>query len=286
MVAGLLATGVIVLWPTTTATVNRPFATISPTIRDDELTAWEPIFIGVESCRALTINPRPMRVYAVRIDMQAPGIDFLVTPGNGPGPKDTNARTTSGFLHEFKCQVAINGSPYAMPLASAPGEPLTVLGLSLSRGVMYSSPNRYDALLINADRYAWISRPPIAVQDAYNGLGGFHVLLAKGVNQGNDDDCHPRSAVGISQDGRYLLLMAIDGRQVGYSESATTWETAEWLRRLGAYDGLNLDGGGSTTLVIEGPDGTPILLNRPSGGGERPVANHLGVFARPLVNRD
>ena len=286
LVVGLLAAAVILLWSTTPPLANRPFAAIPPSPRGEGVAPWEPIFAGVERCQAFTDQPRLMRIYAVRVDLRAPGVDFLVTPGNGRQPKDANARTTSGFLREFKCQVAINGSPFAMPLASAPGDPLTVLGLSLSRGDLYSSPSRYDALMISADRRLWIARPPIDLRDAYNGLCGFHVLLVKDVNQGDDSDCHPRSAVGISRDGRFLLLMAIDGRQVGYSESATTRETAEWLRRLGAYDALNLDGGGSTTLVIEGPNGEPLRLNRPSGGAERPVANHLGVYARPLESRE
>ena len=98
---------------------------------------------------------------------------------------------------------------------------------------------------------------------------------------------HPRSAVGISRNLRYLYLVAIDGRQNGYSEGTTMAETAEWMRKLGAYNALNLDGGGSTALVIEGPDGSPELLNRPCGlpvGVERRVANHLGVFAQKLPN--
>ena len=81
--------------------------------------------------------------------------------------------------------------------------------------------------------------------------------------------------------------MTIDGRQPGYSEGASTGETAEWMRMLGAYNALNLDGGGSTTLAIEWQDGSPVLLNRPCGpppGLERRVANHLGVFARRLAH--
>ena len=120
---------------------------------------------------------------------------------------------------------------------------------------------------------------------AYNGLSGFYALLINGTNNGTMHDFHPRSAVGISRDGRYLILMTVDGRQPGYSEGASTAETAEWLRKLGAYNGLNLDGGGSTTLVIEGPQGSPVVLNRPSGKSERRVANHLGVFADPLPRR-
>ena len=76
---------------------------------------------------------------------------------------------------------------------------------------------------------------------------------------------HPRSAAGVSRNGRYLILMTIDGRQAGYSEGTTTAETAEWIRKLGAYNALNLDGGGSTALVIEGADGSPVVLNRPCG---------------------
>ena len=74
--------------------------------------------------------------------------------------------------------------------------------------------------------------------------------------------------------------MTIDGRQLGHSEGATTAETAEWIRKFGAHNALNLDGGGSTALVIRGPDDKPLVLNRPAGTRERRVGNHLGVRAR------
>ena len=156
----------------------------------------------------------------------------------------------------------------------------------MSRGDLFASTNRWDALLISTNRHAWIARWPVDAREAYNGLSGYYALLINGRNNGGMRDRHPRSAVGISRNGRYLILMAIDGRQPGYSESASTGETAEWIRKLGAYNALNLDGGGSTALVIEGPDGAPVVLNRPCGsppGVERRVANHLGVFAQTLA---
>lgn len=247
----------------------------------EEVGPWEPAFVGVEICRASARRPRPMQVRGVRIDCREPTIDFLVTPSNGPEPMDCNARTPSEFLREFKCQVAINGSVF-LPMAGRAGEPLDVRGLSLSRGDLYSQPNQFDALLIDRNRKARIARAPVKVGTAYNGLSGYYAVLADGRNLGNDKDVNPRSAVGISRDQRYLILMTIDGRQTGYSEGATTAETAQWLARLGAFSGLNLDGGASTALVIEGPDGAPLLLNSPSGKYERWVANHLGVFARRL----
>jgi len=239
---------------------------------------WRRIFRGVHFCKAHTTQPRPLQVRAVRVDLREPTIRFVVTPSNGDRPKDCDARTTSEFLAELRCQVAINGSFFG-PFAKRKGDPQDVIGLSMSRGDLYSPPNQYAALLLSKGNQAKIAVPPIDTQGAHNALAGNIALLADGVNKGGMGPRHPRSAVGISQDGRYLLLMTIDGRQTGYSEGTTDAETAEWLRRLGARNGLNLDGGGSTTLVAQGSDGKPVVLNRPSGKVERRVANHLGVYA-------
>jgi hypothetical protein len=72
-----------------------------------------------------------------------------------------------------------------------------VEGLSLSRGDVYESTNRRDALLVDANRQAWIDRSPADAQGAYNGLSGFYALLINGKNNGGTKDLHPRSAVGI-----------------------------------------------------------------------------------------
>ena len=90
---------------------------------------------------------------------------------------------------------------------------------------------------------------------------------------------HPRTAVGQLADGR-ILLVAVDGRQSGYSVGMTTFEMAQALVRLGAVRGMGFDGGGSTTLAFEG-----TVLNRPSTT-ERPVSTALmlqyyGVYAPP-----
>ena len=96
----------------------------------------------------------------------------------------------------------------------------------------------------------------------------------------------PRSAVGQAADGR-IVLVAVDGRQPGYSVGLTNFELAQALVRLGAVTGMALDSGGSTTMAFDG-----TLLNRPSDGRERRISNALmfeyqGVFASeppPLVS--
>jgi hypothetical protein len=263
-------------------------ASTRPTVRalgpqSANVGTWKPLFRGIAYARAETSTPRPLQVHAVRVDLQEPTIHFFVTPSNGNRPGDTDGRKTSTFLREFRCQVAINASPYA-PLVKAEGKPQDVHGLSISRGDRYSRPNEtYAALLITRDNKARISKRPMNASQAYNAVGGFRLLLQTGKNVAQDDALHPRSAAGICRDGRYLYLVVIDGRQPGYSEGTTTAETAEWMRMFGAYSALNLDGGGSSTLATSDGRGGARLLNRPIHAGipnnERVNANHLGVRA-------
>ncbi|MCL1924190.1 MAG: phosphodiester glycosidase family protein, partial [Defluviitaleaceae bacterium] len=87
---------------------------------------------------------------------------------------------------------------------------------------------------------------------------------------------HPRSAVGISEDGQRVFLVAVDGR--GASIGATHAELGQILLSLGAHNAMHFDGGGSTTMAIERPGGSLSLVNRPSDGSQRRVVNALGVF--------
>jgi Phosphodiester glycosidase/FlgD Ig-like domain len=83
----------------------------------------------------------------------------------------------------------------------------------------------------------------------------------------------PRTGVGQLADGR-IVMVAVDGRQPGYSTGLTNFELAQTLVRLGAVRGMALDSGGSTTAAFEGR-----LLNHPSDpGGERPVGDGLFLF--------
>ena len=91
---------------------------------------------------------------------------------------------------------------------------------------------------------------------------------------------HPRTAVGIANDGHRLVLAVVDGRQKPYSDGMTLRELATFMLALGARDALNLDGGGSTALVYADPDSARALrlANHPSDPtGERAVGNALAI---------
>lgn len=121
-----------------------------------------------------------------------------------------------------------------------------------------------------------------------NAVGGFPLLVRDSAIVATVDTdgavsfrgVNPRTAAGYADNGRRLLLVVIDGRQAGVSTGTTIRETAELLRDFGAREAVNLDGGGSTAMVVRDvATGATRLVNKPSDAvGERPVANALGLL--------
>lgn len=90
---------------------------------------------------------------------------------------------------------------------------------------------------------------------------------------------HPRTAVAKMKDGRFLMI-TVDGRQPGLSVGMTLQELADYLLSLGATDAMNLDGGGSTTMFVDGK-----IMNTPSDKeGERKVSDAIVVTLRKTKN--
>ncbi|MEV0320314.1 phosphodiester glycosidase family protein [Streptomyces sp. NPDC050658] len=117
-------------------------------------------------------------------------------------------------------------------------------------------------------------------------LGGYPVLRGGAPLPGLDPlTSAVRTAAGISDDGRRLLLLSLDGSPE-FRTGLTIAEVAGTLAGLGAEDGFSLDGGGSSTLVssstlvARAPGAESVTVrNNPSGGAERPVPNGIGVFS-------
>jgi exopolysaccharide biosynthesis protein len=121
--------------------------------------------------------------------------------------------------------------------------------------------------------------PRLATDDALTeAVGGFPQLLRGGrpvldeqtISASFGASRHPRTAVGWTPDRR-LLLVVVDGRQPDWSLGMSLAELTWLFQRLGASHAMNLDGGGSTAMVVAG-----AVVNRPSDrGGERAVGNAL-----------
>lgn len=125
-------------------------------------------------------------------------------------------------------------------------------------------------------------------EDLVAGVGGHGgsdpVMLTDGVVAAATSDLmsarHPRTGVGFSEDGRTAYFVVADGRQ-SQAAGLTVPELGELMVDLGAWDAINLDGGGSSQMNARQPgDATASILNSPSDGNERQDANGLGIFLR------
>jgi exopolysaccharide biosynthesis protein len=240
-----------------------------------------------------------MEFNALRVDLSHPGLRILTAGGGGGlASRAADGRflsvKVSTFVRGNNLTAGINALPFD-PVSGREGEPRTNMGIVITDGVMVSPPHaRFDALVFYADGSAAITSQS-AIQSAEhidNAVGGFYrileggelvprVLDAKARRQGR----HPRSAAGISPDGRYLYLLVIDGRRPG-SVGGTEAETALLLRALGAGEGINFDGGGSSALALRYPNGKVRAANTPVHGHipgrERAVAGCLGINAHGI----
>jgi len=89
---------------------------------------------------------------------------------------------------------------------------------------------------------------------------------------------HPRTVVGLNAAATKLILLVVDGRKPGIAVGMSYDELAAEMVRLGAHDALNLDGGGSSVLAVRAaPRDDYQILNQPTDGRERAVANVLGI---------
>ncbi len=252
------------------------------------------LYEGVTYRRVVRVLPRPMIGHVLVIDTRAKGIEFLVTPPDSEGKKPLNARTTSQFLEEFNVQIAVNGGGFypwwshsAEDYYPRAGDPVAPVGFTASGGKEYwvrkYTLGTEPTLYLSRENGIAFNRKPHII---YNALSGDRMLVLKGevVSALDAIDLKPRTAVGVDRSGRYLYLVVVDGRQPLYSDGATFVDLAQLLVDQGVYMGMSLDGGGSATLVIEGKDGQPMILNSPIDnripGRERPVGNHLGIYVK------
>lgn len=161
--------------------------------------------------------------------------------------------------------IRTNGEPFDIPedgyVLSQNNSPLASLTLGTPLELQVTSNVDYKAL-----KFA---------------MGGGSIILKNGVamqtniiNKGR----HPRTGIGVTQDGSKIVIITVDGRN-GYA-GLTQKEFGEIFKSFGCYNAMNLDGGGSTTMVkkTKAMDKAEII-NKPSGGTPRAVVSGVGVFS-------
>ena len=222
-------------------------------------------------------------------------------PSLAPGAWAGRLEVPSAVARAHGLALALNASFFraeavereGRKLAYVVGNGATPVGWHVSGGQVRSRPTapRFRAALVvrTSGRVTVEPRLEEVPTDARCVVSGNALVLQGGEPVPSRDEArHPRSAVGLSADGRTLLLVAVDGRQE-HSRGATLEELGRLLKDFGATDALNLDGGGSTAMAARDPvTGVIAVLNRPSDLApglpdtrvERPVADVLGIVLR------
>ena len=246
-------------------------------------------------------KPRKLSLHVMRIDTKEPKLRLAATGrANGWGETTPNhdgenleeytirtkRETTVDFMRRHRKDsqdmlVAVNAQPWS-PFESAVAHPYADrLGLTVSGGVLVSPPNGGPSLVVRKDG----GLDMVATDDDSNlseielAVTGFSFCLVDGKPTPPDKTLHPRTGYGLCREKRFLYLLVIDGRQDA-SQGATVHEVGVWLRHYGAYTGINMDGGGSTTMARWNPAKKKVeILNRPSGGEPRKVGSNLAVYS-------
>lgn len=244
-------------------------------------------------------EPRTMKAYVIRIDLTTPGIWFTATERadgwgrridavtNGSCLVETKLETTMDFMERRRCagmnvEVAVNATPW-LPFPAPKGvEFCDPVGWCVADGVEVSRPKRHEALFIvrksgNAEIIAGI--PKGGMDDIAFAVSGFDVIMTNGVDvAGLKPSIHPRTAFGLTPDRKTLVLLAVDGRQPGYSLGADMGNLCAILRGEGVSDAVNMDGGGSTSLVVfDRKNGRPLMINRHRNNEVRKNAVNFGI---------
>jgi exopolysaccharide biosynthesis protein len=256
-------------------------------------------------------TPAPFPVDSVRSQRVADGVShFVVRSPAGPwtinvldvdldqcntaeavkGADSANGRyLTTALLAELATHERVVGGVNGDFFVLKTGAPTNLL---IVNGHMLAPPNGKPVLAFDSAGVPHIatftlSGDRLTPYFPLNAVGGRPVLVRDGAVTGDVDtegnagfrERNPRTAAGISRNGRRLILVAVDGREY-QNAGMTLRELADLMLALGARDAINLDGGGSTTMVYADPDsaGRLRIANHPSDReGERTVGDALAV---------
>jgi hypothetical protein len=222
-------------------------------------------------------TPRVLRIHHLRVDLADTRIELaaaLARDPDGPGPATAELTPPVELARQARALAMVNANPWqALPDAQGQrstnwheGMPVEILGLASAVQDPRAAPAdpKHCSLWLDATGRPHIGPPP-AGPPVPAGVAGFARLLAAGrILEFPNEQIHPRTAAGLDAAGRFLYLVVVDGRQPGYSEGLSYRELAEYMQELGCVDAVNLDGGGSSIMLLADGHGSYRVLNDPS----------------------
>lgn len=267
----------------------------------------EKIQSGVELISIEKSEPRLQKINIIRIDLKTKGLKFTGSdadvdfgkpmPDYPDGTIITKRIRTRDFMLNLRKKtadgssglnviVAANSapwSPWVKPYAHVYANPL---GLAILNGKVLCDSRPHHALFVVYENGKVDIVSEVSEKD-YSKIrvaaSGFAILIKDGKLQKGDvyeTYIMPRMAYGLSQNRRYMYIIAIDGRQKEWSIGATGAETAQLLKDAGAYDAINMDGGGSASLLYwDEKNAKVVAVSRQTASGYlRPVGSNIAIY--------
>ena len=241
-----------------------------------------------------TLKDPPMQLFIAEVNLTKPNVKVHVSRGgpdpDGPGEWETTLMEPTRVASREGFDLVVNGDffkarnveetdtfkpHYRADMWAA------VVGPAVTDSRVWStSKERTPCLVVRKDGRVIIEMIDTPSADAEEVIAGNILLVEKGkpISHENNKARFPRTVVGLNKKNTRLVIMVVDGRKPGVSIGMTLEELARKLVRLGCYAAFNLDGGGSSIMALRDPAaGKYRILNTPSTGRERAVANVLGV---------
>ena len=253
---------------------------------------------GIVCLSEIQTNP-PQRLFIARVDLTNPRLHLRVAPGgpdpDGPGIWETTLMTPTDIADREHLLLVVNGDFFlAKNIQDAEGAKSGYRagqwarpeGTAMSDGITWSiSAKPRPCLVIHKNGKLTMESLTNPGTDDWDVVGGGPILLRNGAvvdapakPHKKFDGPNPRTAVGLDAGGTTLTLLVVDGRKPGIANGMTIHELVTEMQRLGCRDAINLDGGGSSVLAVrDAATGTMKILNQPTDGRERAVADVLGI---------
>lgn len=246
---------------------------------------------------AETRTQPPTRLFIAEVDLTNPKLRLRVAAGgadpDGPGPWQTTLQRPTQIAAREGMALVVNGDFFrARGVKDAEGTNSAyraevwsaVSGPAVSGGHAWSvSPSARPCLVVDRKGRVAIKSISQPGRDDWEVISGNTLLITNGVAVPHESQTrHPRTAIGIDAKHTRLVILVVDGRKPGVAIGMSYAELGAEMLRLGCRCALNLDGGGSSVMAVCNPDRKSFrILNQPTDGRERPVANALGVVVVP-----
>lgn len=241
-------------------------------------------------------EPRVLRIHQLKVDLTNPRIEVDSVLGKAPDegkPEEASLEPPTTLMAQDGALALVNANPW-QGLPDAQGKRSTdwmlnmtvdIEGLTVSEGVVRSPADDDNCAFWLDDRRVPHIGNPAPGAKVREAVAGFTRLLQDGqiVPQTNTT-VNPRTALGLDAGNHFLYLLVVDGRQPGFSEGMTTTELAQYMLSIGCRDAVNLDGGGSSVMLVEDAKKEPMVLNDPSTkvyGLSIPRPIPVGLVIRP-----